>query len=74
MSGKTSVLLLNNDSIHVNSLFDFKDGVYVNIDGNVKNPQLIKCLSLSFYRTFSESKKNRGARRKNLQVSPGKYG
>ena len=37
-----SVPLFNNDSIFVHSIFDFRDSMYVNIDGNVRNPSVIK--------------------------------
>lgn len=40
--GEQTVLLNNNDSVYINSIFDFKDNIHINVDGNVKNPNLIK--------------------------------
>ena len=41
LTGEQKILLHNNDSVYINSIFDFKDNVHVNVDGNVKNPNLI---------------------------------
>lgn len=40
--GQQSIILNNNDSVYINSIFDFKDNMHVNVDGNVRNPNLIK--------------------------------
>jgi protein involved in polysaccharide export with SLBB domain len=42
ITGEQKVLLNNNDSVYINSIFDFKDNIHVNVDGNVRNPNLIK--------------------------------
>lgn len=39
---KQTVKIYNNDSVFIHSIFDFRDSMYVNIDGNVRNPSVIK--------------------------------
>jgi hypothetical protein len=41
LTGAYSVLLNNNDSIYINSIFDFKDNIHVTVDGNVRTPNQI---------------------------------
>lgn len=42
ITGEQSVLLKNNDSVYINSIFDFKDNMHVNVDGLVRNPNLVR--------------------------------
>jgi protein involved in polysaccharide export with SLBB domain len=42
LTEQNNVLLNNNDSVYINSIFDFKDNIHVNVDGNVRNPNLVK--------------------------------
>jgi len=40
-TGEQSITLNNNDSVYINSILDFKDNIHVNVDGKVRNPNMI---------------------------------
>ncbi len=42
ITNQADIYLLKDDSISIHSLFDFRDSMYVNVEGNVRKPSTIK--------------------------------